>query len=81
MDDLKPIAARHGKTVAHLALRWVLSNPVVSVALVGFRRPAEVEEGAASLDWSLDQETLDEIDAVFAKHGVDTAPPVWVEAL
>ncbi len=81
VDDLKPIAARHGKTVAHLALRWVLSNPVVSVALVGFRRPAEVEEGAASLDWSLDQETLDEIDAVFAKHGVDTAPPVWVEAL
>ena len=81
VDELKPIAARHGKTVAHLALRWVLSNPVVSVALVGFRRPAEVEEGAASLDWSLDQETLDEIDAVFAKHGVDTAPPVWVEEL
>ncbi len=81
VDDLKPIAARHGKTVAHLALRWVLSNPVVSVALVGFRRPAEVEEGAASLDWSLDQETLDEIDAVFAKHGVDTAPHAWVEEL
>ena len=67
--------------MAHLALRWVLSNPVVSVALVGFRRPVEVEEGAASLDWSLDQETLDEINAVFDKHGVDTAPPVWVEAL
>ena len=81
VEDLKPIAARHGKTVAHLALRWVLSNPVVSVALVGFRRPAEVEEGAASLDWSLDEETLEEIDAVFDKHGVDTAPPVWVEAL
>ena len=81
VEDLKPIAARHGKTVAHLALRWVLSNPVVSVALVGFRRPAEVEEGAASLDWSLDEETLEEIDAVFAKHGVDTAPPAWVEAL
>jgi len=81
VEDLKRIAARHGKTVAHLALRWVLSNPVVSVALVGFRRPAEVEEGAASLDWSLDEETLEEIDAVFAKHGVDTAPPAWVEAL
>ena len=79
-DDLKPIAARHGKTVADLALRWVLSNPVVSVALVGFRRPEEVEANVAGLDWSLDRETLDEIDAVFAKHGVDTAPPVWVEA-
>ncbi len=80
VDDLKPIAARHGKTVAHLALRWVLSNPVVSVALVGFRRPEEVEENVAGLDWSLDQETLDEIEAVFAKHGVDTAPSTWVES-
>ena len=79
VDDLKPIAARYGKTVAHLALRWVLSNPVVSVALVGFRRPSEVEENVAGLDWSLDQATLDEIDAVFEKHGVDTAPPTWVE--
>ena len=79
VEELKAIAARHGKTVAHLALRWVLSNPVVSVALVGFRRPTEVEENVAGLDWSLDPETLDEIDAVFAKHGVDTAPPTWVE--
>ena len=80
VDELKPIAARLGKTVPHLALRWVLSNPVVSVALVGFRRPAEVEENVAGLDWSLDQATLDEIDAVFAKHGVDTAPSAWVES-
>ena len=80
VEELKPIAARHGKTVAHLALRWALSNPVVSVALVGFRRPEEVEENVAGIDWSLDQETLDEIDAVFARYGVDTAPPTWVEA-
>ena len=78
-DDLKPIAARHGKTMPQLALRWALSNPVVSVALIGFRRPEEVEENVAGLDWSLDQETLEEIDAVFAKHGVDTAPAAWVE--
>ena len=81
VDELKPIAARLGKTVAHLALRWVLSNPVVSVALVGFRRPAEVEENVAGLDWALDQATLDEIDAVFAKQDVDTAPSAWVESL
>ena len=79
VEDLKPIAARHGKTMAQLALRWALSNPVVSVALIGFRRPEEVEENVAGLDLTLDQATLDEIDAVFAKHGVDTAPEAWVE--
>ncbi len=80
VNDLKPIAARHGKTMAQLALRWALRNPVVSVALIGFRRPEEVEENVAGLDLTLDQETLDEIEAVFAKHGVDTAPDAWVEA-
>ena len=79
VNDLKPIAARHGKTMAQLALRWALRNPVVSVALIGFRRPEEVEENVAGLDLTLDQETLDEIEAVFAKHGVDTAPAAWVE--
>ena len=79
VEELKLIAARHGKTVAHLALRWVLSNPVVSVGLVGFRRPEEVDASLGALDWSLSAEELQEIDAIFQKHGVDPAPPVWVE--
>lgn len=80
VDDLKPIAARRGKNVAHLALRWVLSNPVVSTALVGFRTPKEVEEVVAGFgDWSLSAAELAEIDAVFQKHGVDPAPDVWLE--
>ena len=80
VDELKPIAARFGKTMPNLALRWVLENPVVSVALIGFRKPEEVEASLEGLNWSLDADTLAEIDAVFEKHGVDTAPPVWVES-
>jgi aryl-alcohol dehydrogenase-like predicted oxidoreductase len=52
---------------------------VVSVALVGFRKPAEVDGMAGALGWSLDAEELAEIDAIFAKHGVDPAPAVWLE--
>ena len=37
VEDLKPIAESRGKGMPHLALRWVLSNPAVSVALVGTR--------------------------------------------
>jgi aryl-alcohol dehydrogenase-like predicted oxidoreductase len=80
VEELKAIAARRGKTVAHLALRWVLANPAISVGLVGFRRPQEVEEVISNLDgWSLSAEELAQIDAAFANHGVDPAPPVWVE--
>ena len=79
VEELKAIAARHGKTMPNLALRWALENPVVSVALIGFRKPEEVEASLGGLDWTLDAETRAQIDAVFNKHGVDTAPPVWVE--
>ncbi|CAN5748483.1 aldo/keto reductase AkrN [soil metagenome] len=79
VEDLKAIAARHDKTVAHLALRWVLSNPVVSVGLVGFRRPAEVDASLGALDWSLSLDEIKEIDAIFQKHAVEPAPPVWLE--
>lgn len=80
VEELKVLAARRGKTVAHLALQWVLSNPVVSVGLIGFRTPAEVEASVGGLSWTLSSEERHEIDAIFQKHGVDAAPPVWLEA-
>jgi aryl-alcohol dehydrogenase-like predicted oxidoreductase len=79
VEELKALAARRGKTVLDLALRWVLSNPVVSVALVGFRKPSEVDGMMGALGWTLSKEELAEIDAIFARHGVDPAPPVWLE--
>jgi aryl-alcohol dehydrogenase-like predicted oxidoreductase len=79
VEELKTLAARRGKTVLDLALRWVLSNPAVSVALVGFRKPEEVDGMAGALGWSLDAAELAEIDAIFAKHDVDPAPQVWLE--
>src|SRR5581483_11593712 len=33
VEDLKPIAKRYGKTLPQFALRWTLSNPVISTAL------------------------------------------------
>ena len=79
VEELKALAARRGKTVLDLALRWVLTNPVVSVALVGFRKPSEVDGMLGALGWTLSPEELAEIDAIFARHGVDPAPPGWLE--
>lgn len=80
VEELKQIAAEHGKTVLDLALRWVLTNPVVSVALVGFRKPAEVDGMLGALDWTLSPQELAAIDAAFARHSVDPAPDVWLES-
>lgn len=53
VEELKPIAARAGLTVAQLAAAWLLSRPGVSTVLVGARTVAEIEEnvgGATTVD-------------------------------
>jgi aryl-alcohol dehydrogenase-like predicted oxidoreductase len=77
--DLTRLAARYGKTLPQLALRWTLSNPVVGTALVGFREPAEVTEDLGALDWTISAADMAEIDAILARHGCVTVPPGWLE--
>ena len=52
VERLKQIAADNSKTVAQLAIAWVLSNPAITVALCGARRPTEIIDNAGG-DWEL----------------------------
>jgi aryl-alcohol dehydrogenase-like predicted oxidoreductase len=79
VEELKAIAARYGRSLPQLALRWVTSNSVISTALVGCRSVAEVDDNVGALGWSIDAADLDEIDTTFARHGVDTVPDFWIE--
>jgi aryl-alcohol dehydrogenase-like predicted oxidoreductase len=79
VGDLKALAARHGRSLPQLALRWATANPVVNTSLVGCRNVAEVEDNVGAIGWSLSEDDLAEIDAVFERHGVDPVPDYWVE--
>ena len=79
VEELKGLAARHGRSLPQLALRWAISNPVVSTALVGCRTVAEVEDNVGALGWSIAEADLAEIDAIFARQGVNPVPDRWVE--
>jgi len=79
VEDLKHIAAKYGKTLPQLALRWTLSNPVVSTALVGCRNANEVNDNIGALGWSISDADMRAIDESFARHGVDPKPDVWLE--
>jgi len=80
VEDLRPIAKRHGKSLPQLALRWTLSNPVISTALVGCRNEREVEDNVGAIGWSLSDADLKEIEAVFAARGVNSMPDSWLES-
>jgi aryl-alcohol dehydrogenase-like predicted oxidoreductase len=62
VQDLKPIAARMGITMAQMALAWVLRDPNVASAIVGASRPQQVEDNAAASGVILPQDALDDID-------------------
>jgi aryl-alcohol dehydrogenase-like predicted oxidoreductase len=79
VEELKGLAARYGRSLPQLALRWAVSNPVISTALVGCRTVGEVEDNVGSIGWSIADEDLAEIDAVFERHGVNPVPDYWIE--
>jgi aryl-alcohol dehydrogenase-like predicted oxidoreductase len=65
-QELKPIAAEAGLTMAQLALAWVLRKPVVSSAIVGATRPEQVEDNAAASGVKLSDDVLKAIDEALA---------------
>ncbi|MEN9933992.1 MAG: hypothetical protein RLZZ387_571 [Chloroflexota bacterium] len=62
--QLRPIAARYGKTVAQIALNWLVAQPGVSAALVGARTVLEIEENAGAVGWALAADDLALVDRI-----------------
>jgi aryl-alcohol dehydrogenase-like predicted oxidoreductase len=60
-------------------MRWAITHPAVSTALVGLRNTTELEDNVGALGWELSAEELAEIDAAFARHDVDPTPDYWIE--
>jgi aryl-alcohol dehydrogenase-like predicted oxidoreductase len=68
IERLRPIAERNGRTLAQLAIAWVLRRPEVTAAIVGARRPSQIEETAPAGDWVLSEEDVAAIDALLAER-------------
>jgi len=65
---LEPIARGYGKTVAQLALAWVLRLPEVTSAIAGARRPEQVEETVGGAGWRISDADLAAIDRLLAER-------------
>ncbi len=68
VEKLRPIAERNGRTLAQLAIAWVLRRPEMTAAIVGARRPDQIEETAPAGDWTLPAADIAEIDALLAER-------------
>jgi aryl-alcohol dehydrogenase-like predicted oxidoreductase len=68
IEKLKPIAAKAGRTVAQIAIAWVLRWPEVTAAIVGARRPSQIEETAPAAYWKLSHNDIIEIVKLLSKR-------------
>lgn len=67
VEHLRSIAEKSGRTVAQLAIAWVLRRPEVTAAIVGARHPSQIEETAVAGDWMLSKEDIATINALLEK--------------
>ena len=73
-DALRPIANRHGVSVATVAVAWTLAWPGVTGAIVGARTPAQVDGWLAAATFQLSHDELVAIAAAIGSTGAGSGP-------
>jgi aryl-alcohol dehydrogenase-like predicted oxidoreductase len=63
LGSLGPMAEEKGATLAQLVIRWTLEQQGITVALVGARNRAQVEQNAAAASFRLEAHEVDQITA------------------
>jgi aryl-alcohol dehydrogenase-like predicted oxidoreductase len=74
VDVLDAVSAETGKTVAQVALNWLLQRPTVSSVIIGARDEAQLQENLGAVGWNLSAEQVARLDAA---SETDTIYPYW----
>ena len=80
-DALRPVAERHGTTIAAVAVAWVLAWPGVSGAIVGARSPEQVDGWIDAGRVRLTESDLAEIAVAITQANAGSGPVhplVWM---
>jgi aryl-alcohol dehydrogenase-like predicted oxidoreductase len=65
---LEQLAKEQHVTVSELALAWVLRRPELTAAIVGARRPSQINETAGAANKTLSPETLQVIKSLLVER-------------
>jgi aryl-alcohol dehydrogenase-like predicted oxidoreductase len=74
VDRVRPVAHRHGVSVAAVVVAWTLAWPGVTGAIVGARAPAQVDDWLAAAALTLTGDDLDEIAAAIRETATGSGP-------
>ena len=68
VDGLRSIASGREMKVSQLAIAWVLHREEVTSAIVGARRPEQIEETVRAGDWILESAEIDAIETLLKER-------------
>jgi len=74
VDVLDSLAEETGKTVAQVALNWLLQRPTVVNIVIGARNEKQLQENFGAVGWNL---TVDQIKRLDAASAVEPVYPYW----
>src|SRR5450631_2351887 len=74
MDALDIVAAETGKTVAQVALNWLLQRPAISNIVIGARNEEQLKQNLGAVGWNLTVEQIKKLDAASDR---DLIYPYW----
>ena len=64
VKQIAKIAQKHGKTLAQLAINWLLHQKGVTTAIVGVKNPNQVEQNIGAVGWEIPDSDLKAISDV-----------------
>jgi aryl-alcohol dehydrogenase-like predicted oxidoreductase len=62
VERLTKIGEQHGKSPAEVAIAWTLRHPAVTAAIVGGRRPDQVDGIIGAAEFRLSEDEIEEIE-------------------
>jgi aryl-alcohol dehydrogenase-like predicted oxidoreductase len=74
VDALDAIAAETGKTVAQVALNWLLQRPTVANVIIGARNEEQLRQNLGAVGWNL---TADQVTRLDAASVITPLYPYW----
>lgn len=64
LDEARAISAAHDVPVAHIALAWMLANPVITSPIIGARTVEQLTEVVGAVEVTLSAEEVERLNAV-----------------
>ncbi|MEX6688229.1 aldo/keto reductase [Danxiaibacter flavus] len=74
IDAMDDIAKETGKTLAQIALNWLLQRPTVSSIIIGARNEEQLHQNLGAVGWNL---TVDQLKKLDAASEIPTIYPYW----